>query len=190
MYLTKVKGASFHYYFSYYFRFITIHNIGSTSSWSQSPFETGNLVHFETSWVEMNATNRLISAFMCFTDVTIVSAGFSSMILLYRLQGLIMFQFSAINLINNRCESVNDSSPIKYFTSHFHNSYHPSNIPAILFSSWKWWTWKWSISGWMDDLSAYQVRESTMKLLLAFEFTVVLHLQALGSSSSGGHSQI
>ena len=33
------QSASFHCYFGYFLVFMTSHNIGSTSSWSQSPFK-------------------------------------------------------------------------------------------------------------------------------------------------------
>ena len=52
LYLTEVKGVSFLLFLLF---IITIDNIDSTSSCSQSPFETGNLLHFEASWFEMSA---------------------------------------------------------------------------------------------------------------------------------------
>jgi len=45
MYLTEVKGASFHCYFQLFPLFVTIHKVSSTSSWSRSPFAARNLLH-------------------------------------------------------------------------------------------------------------------------------------------------
>lgn len=76
VYLTEVKGASFCSYFGHFILLITIHNIGSTSSCSQSPLKAGNVMHYDSEQA------RLISAFICLTDVTF-SAGFSTYFLLY-----------------------------------------------------------------------------------------------------------
>lgn len=51
------------------------------------------------------------------------------MILLCRLPG---FSVPPIDLINNQCESVNDSSQSLHFTSCFHDSHHPSSVLAAV----------------------------------------------------------
>ena len=54
VYLTEVKALRFAV-FRLFPTFITIHNIGSTSSW---PSRTGHAVHLETSWFEMTARKQ------------------------------------------------------------------------------------------------------------------------------------